>query len=238
MKVLVTRPAIDQDQTLSRLCDLGVAAISSPVMEVVSLDFILPDRDWQAVLSTSRNGLRALSSAQIESLRSFPVYCVGQKTADLARQLGFEAVRSASADVRSFGPDLLDGLDSSKGPLLYLTTPHRTGDLGDVLRQAGFEVALFEVYETRALARLTEEAIDALKQDRLDGVLLYSARTARLFVELIDAHDLGQAACDLTYFCLSPAVASVIAKRGYRRAVADRPNEISLLECVKNAHNY
>lgn len=238
MKVLVTRPRADQDQTLSRLSELGIAALSSPVMEIVSLDFSLPDRDWQAILSTSRNGLRALSSGQIELLRSFPLYCVGRKTEQLARQLGFEQVRPASSDVRSFRPDLLDHLDPAKGPLLYLTTMHRTGDLGNALEKAGFEISLFEVYEARALPHLSDEVVSAIRKGSLDGVLLYSARTARLFVDLIDIHDLGQAASGLTYFCLSQAVASVIGKRDYPLVVADRPNEASLLAYVKKAHNY
>lgn len=238
MKVLVTRPVVDQDQTLSRLDDLGVAALSSPVMEIVNLDFALPDRDWQAVLSTSRNGLRALSPTQVMSLRPFPFYCVGKKTEDFARELGFEDVRSASSDVRSFQPDLLKSLTFDQGPVLYLTTPHRTGNLGAVLKNAGFEVALFEVYETCSIDFLNDEAVAAIKQRSLDGVLLYSARTARLFLELIDIHDLGSTASTLTYFCLSPAVASILEKRGYLHVVADRPNETSLLACVKKAHNY
>lgn len=238
MRVLVTRPQADQAQTLSALADLGLSGLSCPVLDVDWLDFAIPLEPWQAVVATSRNGLRALAAEDLASLVSVPLFVVGRKTEILAVELGFRQVSPASRDAAHLGQGSLGQLSAEAGPILYLTARHRSGNLVEELEQAGFGVHLVELYQTKAVDRWPEDIIQNIKNRQLGGVLLYSARTARLFVERLDQYGLDDAATNLTFFCLSPAVASVLSERDYPLVVAEAPNEASLLASVRNAHNY
>ena len=238
LKLLVTRPLEDQEQTLTALAELGLVGLSSPVMEARRLAFSLPKEDWQAVVVTSRNGLRMLDDEQLQQVRHHPLFCVGGKTSALANELGFDDIRFVSSDVKELAQVCERALVPDAGPLLYLTARHRTGRLGDALDNIGVCYSLLELYEMVAIERLDDAALAAIKDGSLGGVLLFSRRTAELFVALIDRYHLHSHAQKLTFFCLSSAVASPILQRGYPLVVASAPNEHSLLACAKKGDNY
>lgn len=238
MRLLVTRPALDQQQTCDALQAMGIEALSAPVMEAQRLSFTLPDEVWQAVVITSRNGLRALKETELTHLQDKPLFCVGEKTERLARELGFSNHRLTAPDMASLAPPLLAALDPAKGPLLYLTAKHRSGDLTEQLAAHGQAFALIEAYEMVAASCLPDEVISAICENQLDGVLLYSLRSCHLFLMLADAKGLGDALAGLTFYCLSPAIATSVEEAGYPLVVADTPNEDSLLACVKKGRNY
>ena len=235
MKILVTRPEIDQQQTIASLDRLGMEAIASPVIEIVPLSFSLPCEEWQAVIVTSRNALRMLSSQTIGALKHIPLYCVGEKTAELARNLGFEVVASVAPDVASLENDLLSSLNAGSGSLLYLAGAVRSGRLFETLQERGYTACLQQVYESRARKALSTEAVDAIKKNELDGILLYSQRSCRLFLGLIEKSGLCDHLHDVIFYCLSPAVALPLEGLGYPLVVAHAPNEKSLLACVQRA---
>nr|WP_321461597.1 uroporphyrinogen-III synthase [uncultured Cohaesibacter sp.] len=237
MKILVTRPEVDQQQTLAALQALGIETLSSPVMEIVPLAFDLPDDPWQGIIVTSRNGLRMLAEEQIASLRYFPLYCVGKRTGELAKRLGFEVTLPIAATVAELGALLVERLDPHKGPVLYLAGRDRAGSLEDVLKLSGFTVTLREIYQGKPSQTLSGEAEEALRTGHLDAILLYSERSSRLLLSLIEKAGLSDRLEKVVFYCLSPAVALPLEGLGYPLVVADAPNERSLLECVQNGHN-
>nr|WP_321455237.1 uroporphyrinogen-III synthase [uncultured Cohaesibacter sp.] len=237
MKILVTRPEIDQQQTISALDKLGFEGISSPVMDIVPLSFILPDTDWQALVVTSRNGLRMLSSDDVGRFQDVPLYCVGERTAELARQLRFSNVAVVAATSAALAEQLIRQLIPQRGPVLYLAGKIRSGSVDRDLKDHGFSVCLQEVYEMRKRARFSQEAFEAIVSHNLHGVLVYSARTCRILLSLLEQYGLRDHLDNVIFYCLSPAVALPLKGLGYPLVVAKSPNERSLLECLDNGHN-
>ena len=235
--LLVTRPLIDQQQTCDALRALGIKPVSAPVMNAERLVCDIPKRDWQALIVTSRNALRMLDDAELEALIRIPVHCVGERTESLARALGFAVAAPASPDLDHLSARLKKRLAADAGPLLYLTARHRSGILTRTLTEAGMDVELREIYHMKPEEVLQPDVICALKRGDIDGILLYSQRTSRLFLSLIDKNGLAPLVKRLTYFCLSPAVGSPVREAGYPLVVAEAPNETSLLECVKKDRN-
>ena len=79
------------------------------------------------------------------------------------------------------------------------------------------------------MSALPREARDALANGELDGVLFYSPRTARLFLERAGEADLTEALKGMDAYCLSKAVAEALAGSGWRKVhVAARPDEAAL----------
>ena len=237
MKILVTRPEIDQQQTIKALETLGLEGIASPVMEIVPLPFSLPDDIWQALVVTSRNGLRMVAGDQLERLKGLPLYCVGNRTADLARALGFAKIVVIAPNVAVLKRRLIAEMDPQKGGILYLAGKVRSGALDAALLAHGFSISLCEVYESRPLTGFSATVCEIIRSGQLDGILLYSQRSCRLFLSLVEKTGLSEHLHSAIFYCLSPAVALPLERLGYPLVVAEAPNERSLLACVQNGHN-
>ena len=238
MRILVTRPAEDQAQTLQELQKIGAEGISAPVVQIVSMHFDIADLPWQAVIFTSRNGLRALSDIQRTRLFHVPVFCVGGKTACLAREMGFGEIAASAPRVSDLASLVCDNLQAEAGPILYISARCRSGGLEEELKMRGYLVTLIEAYESQPVLTLSADVVEAIRHDKIDGLLLYSARSARFLLELLQSHGLEMALEKTTLYCLSQVVADIFDGRGYSLVVASAPDERSLLACVEKNHNY
>ena len=107
------------------------------------------------------------------------------------------------------------------------------GDLAGMLTADGFVCRREVLYEARAAESLPDSARDALAGGGVDGVLIYSPRTAALFRDLADAAGLGQILAGVTAYCLSANVAAKVGGPWARVAVAEEPTEDSLIEALK-----
>src|SRR5262249_24075244 len=109
---------------------------------------------------------------------------------------------------------------------LYLSGLDTASDFAGHLERAGFAVERTIVYEARPAARLAADAV------RSEGVLLYSPRSAQLWLGL--AAKEGIPLDVMVHFCLSPNIAAILPDRLARR-VAARPDEDALLEIIGRA---
>lgn len=232
MRLLVTRPAPDAGAQADRLKVLGHDVIVSPLLNVEFLDPEFPALSaLQALIVTSRNGLRALEvSGKLESMLALPLFAVGSGTAQLAEKMGFGDVHQ--------GPGTAEGLASligsegepANGLLLHLAGEQVAFDLKGALEKQGFEATQVVLYRMRAVGGFTEHARAALQSGALDGVVLMSPVTARIYMELVAAQDLEEAAAKPVYYCLSKNVAAPLeALDGAQIIISGSPSEDDLL---------
>lgn len=89
------------------------------------------------------------------------------------------------------------------------------------------------VYRTQPAQALPEPARAALEGGAADGVVLMSPATAKVFTKIVQGADLTSALARLTYFCLSTAVAEVVAAPGAAEVlVARKPNLEEMLALI------
>ena len=93
MRLLVTRPADQAEQTAQKLRALGHWPIVAPVLEVAPTGAPLPEGAFDIVLATSVQALAGFSPTS-EHL-ALPLACVGEKTANAARTAGFSVLHAA-----------------------------------------------------------------------------------------------------------------------------------------------
>jgi uroporphyrinogen-III synthase len=74
-----------------------------------------------------------------------------------------------------------------------------------------------------------------LKAGKLDGAILMSPRTAKTFALLLDRHGAVTQGKRLVCYCLSEAVAEVLAPLGLRVRVAANPPEEDVLALLDSA---
>ena len=233
--VLVTRPVADAGPLAAVLAAHGIAARLEPLLLIEFLPGPpLALAGVQAILATSANGVRALSLRT--ECRALPLFAVGNATAREARVQGFITVESASGDVEALAALVKRRLDPTQGTLLHVAGTALAGDLATDLASAGFACRREVLYRARTAERLSEETAAALRADLIDGVLLYSPRTAATFVHLVRAAGLAAQCARLRAFCLSAAVAAAVSQTAWKAVVtAAMPTEAALVAAVARA---
>src|SRR4051812_10637191 len=98
MRILVTRPQEDGEETTALLAQMGHQALLAPLLFTHFLECPAPDLSGvQAMLATSANGVRAFT--RLSPRRDLPLFAVGPQTALVARDAGFAHVEDADGDV-------------------------------------------------------------------------------------------------------------------------------------------
>lgn len=227
MRVLVTRPIEDGARTIERLKKAGIEAILAPVIAITGTGTIPPSQNIDAVLISSANAIRHLPETARAGLSAIPTFCVGEKTASVARHAGFQSVMPGTGDGRAL-VNLVASKFIAPAALLYLTGTPRKPFIEEGLSHQGFQPIVIELYQTVQIdpwpgtARLEVETCNfGLHFSRASvEALLKAAKVARLSEFLLG----------LNHLCLSEDVATPLLEAGCSKIrIAPKPTEEDLL---------
>lgn len=233
MKLLVTRPLPDAERTASRLRAMGHEAVIDPLMRLE----VIPSGDDEnpaAIVVTSRNAVRAIAAWERPAYwRKLRLFAVGPGTASTAAAVGFGTVHVGTGDAAALADLIARTLKPADGPILHAVAADHSTAPADSLTRSGFSVKVVIAYRMVAAASLGFGTINGLRGGDLEGVLLYSRRSAAVFLGLLDEEELADVLSRLRIFALSTAVAAAFAGRAVgHMSIADAPREDSLLEMV------
>jgi uroporphyrinogen-III synthase len=229
MRVVVTRPQADGERTAAALEALGHEVLVAPLMRIEPVAADLAGT-WSAIVITSANALQA-GSATAGRVKTLPVFAVGDRSAEAARQAGFAEVSSANGDIEDLVRLVAARAVGAKAPLLYLAGEDRTGDLVAQLAAHGVDAEMTVVY--RIVAEVFPPVLAAaLEAGDVDAVLHFSRRSAELFIQGAKASGVAGPAEDVRHLCLSSQVAEPLAGAS-RIAVAARPEEAALIALLR-----
>ena len=210
----VLRPEPGNTATADRVEALGLQAIRLPLFAVRALSWTPPDlADHDALLLTSTNALR-FAGLDLADLLSLPVLAVGEKTAETARQAGFDVMAAGNADAAA-----MLVLASARG----LSRVLHLGGRDRAIEPHGPVTRAIPVYAS-------EEVLVAAEWiERLRGAtaMLHSARAAARLGDLVEAH--GIARSEIAIAALSPAVAAAAGTGWANIAIAAAPTDAALL---------
>lgn len=231
VRALVTRPAEDAADTAARLEAMGIEPVVAPVTKVEPIacePFDLDD--VQALLVTSRNGVRALARAT--AVREIPLLAVGDSTAALAREAGFRSVASAGGASDDLVRLATSMLDPAGGRLIHAAGEEAGNALCQALAAQGFEAAPKALYRGVPVA-LPERVRELLAEGGVAFALFLSAGAARAFAECLSGERAERWCGRMTAICLSDRVAEAAAALPWRAIrLAARPDLPSLLEAI------
>jgi uroporphyrinogen-III synthase len=236
MRLIVTRPPEDAARLLARLEALGHETICSPVIRIVNRENVdVPDLPFQAVALSSANAARAIAVHTAgDRLKVVPAFAVGKQSAAAAREAGFTQVIESGGDVHALAGTIMSRCSPDQGLLLYLSGAETAGDLRGTLEAKGFRVERLVLYDAAPAESLDTVAKAAVAGGNADGVLLYSPRSARIWMSLVVAAGLDSEATRLRHYCLSQNVAAALGG-AYPTVVAARPEEDALLSLLDPA---
>jgi uroporphyrinogen-III synthase len=233
VRLLVTRAEPDAERTAATLrargCDVLVAALTR--IEPLAADF--GQGPWEALALSSANAARALAKhPRRAELLSLPVFVVGRHTGATARAAGFANVHSADRNAGDLARLIAARLDPGSA-ILYLAGEDRARDLAEELADHALKVETGVIYRAAAASNFPAEAAAALAAGALDGVLHYSRRSARIYVQCGEIASLRAQALAPVHYCLSARVAEPLVAAGAGDVgIAARPVEGALIDLV------
>jgi uroporphyrinogen-III synthase len=234
MRVLVTRPLPDGDRTAAALRALEHDVLLSPLMQVRPVPAVVAG-PWSAVIITSANALRVLSSAQLKPLLHLPLFAIGARSAEAARTTGFSEIRASQGDADDLVRLIAERYAGQSAPHLYLAGEDRAADIKGALAEQGIKVETVTVYRNMTKG-FSPELFAAIEQGGIDAVLHFSRRSSENYLAGAKAAGLLAQALAPRQLCLSPQVAEPLAVAGARSVeIARRPDETAMLELLQRS---
>ena len=233
MRLLVTRPEPQGEQTVVALRARGHEVTIAPLLVIETLSADFGGAPWRAVAVTSANAIRAAAAhPHFAEIVSLPLFGVGGRSAQAAQEAGFASVMSADGDADAL-VELIRKALPPESALLYLAGEDRASDLAAALAPGKISVTTAVVYRAVAQSALPEFARERLCAGTIDGVLHFSKRSAQTFIGAAQGCEVWDNSLKCRHFCLSLQVAEPLVAAGARHIhVAATPDEAAVLDLV------
>jgi len=206
-RLLVLRPQPGAAATLDKARALGLKTFAVPLFAIEPIAWQAPDAQaFDALLLTSANAVR-LAGEPLRALRRLKVYAVGEATAAVAREAGFDIEATGDAGVErllgSIKPDLR---------LLHLCGADRREP----------------AHATQEITRIIVYRATAIQAPDLAGIegsiaLIHSPRAAKRFAELVDRRT------SIAIAAISETAAEAVGNGWRTIATAAQPTDDALL---------
>lgn len=236
MRLLVTRTGADLDRTMATVGEMGHHPVACPVADIRYVADALPQgRSWNGLILTSRHAVAALVAAgAVDRLRHLPVATVGAATAAAARTAGFSSVKEGGGTAEAMIARIVR--EKWHGPMLYVSGAVIATDPAPALARNGIEVERVVAYEAVARDDLLPEAVAAIGNGEAEGGVFFSARTVRIFADLVRDAGLDGWMAGATAFCLSSKVAAAASSAGFGDiSMAPAPTEEAMVDLLREA---
>lgn len=218
--VLVLRPEPGASRTAALLAARGFDPILYPLFAVEPLAWDRPPEGaFDALLLTSANAVRHIG-AGIGAMRSLPSYCVGEATAQAARDSGFADVRLGGGDAASTIPLLV-----ADGRSRVL---HPCGEDVRPFDAHGLCIERMPVY--RAAERGDAAGLEALVRSRAPTVAMVHSPRAGERLDSLLSRDLR---APIAIVAISEAAAAACGSGWRQVVVAPSRNDIAMIACVQ-----
>jgi uroporphyrinogen-III synthase len=222
-RILVTRSEPGASETAERLTQAGYLPIVEPVFAIEPIAATVPDFD--ALAFTSANGARHF--AGLTPRRDIPVFCVGKRTAEAAREAGFSNVISANRDVDALAALILHQLPKA-ARLLHAGNEESRGELAGRLRATGHAadfLAIFRAVPVEAPGPTLAAHIAG--KPAFEAVLIHSPRGAAILAGFA-----AGSLAPLHVAAISGAAATPLTMLARRTEIASSPTEQGLLSAL------
>lgn len=236
MHLLVTRPEPDASKFSRELKGLGHEISLEPLTEITFSKRTVPNLDGaQAVVVTSRNALRAVDvGGGCKPPISIPLFAVGPATASLAKEMGVKTIIEGPGSAQDLFPLITERCQPDAGLIVHLSGRDIAIDLAGPLKANGFLVERHILYSLARRTDFSAQLQEKLRVGDIQGVVLMSPLTARVYANLIKKHGLETAVQKIIHFCLSKKVAQQLSDLGQHQSrVPPKPNGQEILALIQ-----
>ena len=223
MRVLVTRPLPDGERTAAALRARGHRSAGSA--DESEAGRCRSDRRMVGGDCVERQCAACARPNANQLADKLPLFAVGERGADAARQAGFADVRSSRGDASDLVRLVAERHAGQTVPHLYLAGEDRAADVEGELAKHGITARTVVIYKSVTVG-FSPELIRALETGALEAALHFSRRSAENYLNAAKDAGLTVRALALRQFCISGQAAEPLRSAGARNiALAARPDE-------------
>ena len=179
--VLITRPHAAAERFAAELLNEcpGLNIVISPVLAIAPTGELPELSQYEGVIFTSPNAVERFSASTIAD--GCHCFCVGDTTAEAARQIGFSAVSAGGSS-----HELIDLVKNFpiKGRLVHVRGVHSRGEIAQRLSDMGRPCDTSIVYD-QIEQTLNHSAQQLFNEKKPVIVPIFSPRTAELFIKQV-----------------------------------------------------
>jgi len=191
--LVILRPQPGASATAEAARKLGLEPLVMPLFEILPIEWQAPDAaDFAGLLLTSANAVRH-AGAGLDSLRNLPAHCVGEATADTAREAGLNVESVGKGGVDALMRSLPRGLR-----LLHLCGVDRRGPRTDA--QSITAVPVYRAVEV--------PAPEGLRAIQAAVVAVHSPRAGRRLSDLADSETMARESIAIAAISVDAAAAA------------------------------
>lgn len=219
--LLLTRPEA-QSRAFGELVEAAHPGAEIVISPLLRIEPTLPQRlpEAEALIFTSQNAVAEYTALSPAEGRA--AYCVGPRTAEAARAVGF-AAHSGGQNAEALIHHIRQ--QNPTASLLHPTGRHRRGDVAARLRQSGLDAREIVVYD-QLEQDLSVRAKALLASQWPVVVPLFSPRTAEIFCAQTGAAPLARV------ICMSDAVRAAVTGSFAQIDVIEAPTGQNMLTAV------
>lgn len=223
--VLSIRPQQDAPATAIALMKRGYEGVFSPLLQIAPIKEIKIE-PADAYIFTSQH------AAQVFHLpdKTCPLYAIGDATALILQEKGYETVLIGSGDAFSLIPLIQTSL-ARGSHVVHLSGETVSVDMEKALTPLGFTVHRQIVYTTTYGHTLSAKSVAAIRAGRVFGILVYSPLSAEALLVALHHHGLEAHVSSIHAVCLSSVIAHKIRSLSWKSVtVSSEKSTESLLD--------
>lgn len=231
--VLITRPDDFADETAHTLKEMGCEAMCAPMLSAQAQDCPaeLPEKQTGYII-TSRRTFSFLTPYKDQIDLTKPVYCVGEKTASAARDFGFLSIVAGMGGSAELA-EVIQNNEKRKAAFIHFGGQHVNADMYEVLQNVHIDVHHIPVYTMKNCDEIDKAVLKALKDDMIDVVMFFSARTVKNFNRLVTAYGVEKNVKRITALCISDRVAECVDQIKWGDIkTADDPSHVAMIKAL------
>jgi uroporphyrinogen-III synthase len=227
MSILITRPYNIGINSQNKISKLGKKSLLIPLIKIKYLNIEISDSNYDYIVVTSQNAIATFRNNLW--MKDKYILVVGGKTKDLLLQKSCKKILLCEENVSDLINNMYTKI-SSVSNILYICGDHLSYDLEGSLKSNSYNITSKVVYASDAITELSKNEIAQINEV-VEIVMLYSPRTAKIFVDLALKYNLYTS--NKIAICISNKCANNIAKLQWMGVkVASSPNEIKMLKLI------
>jgi len=228
MHIAITRPKEDSLYLIEKLIKLGHIVTHLPLIRIEKLETEKINlTNYEAVVFTSSNAIRYMNIEKFNS--KIKCFCVGNATEFTAKQAGFVNTYSSEGTVDSLIELIIRTMDNKSGKLLYLSSEFISKDLDKDLIKAGYSVDRISNYTSLPIEEIDENTLNFLKKKPPDVIFIYSSKSAKNLIKLINKYSLLNVVTHSNLMCISEKVLLLLKEIKWKKVFIFSPGEEEFL---------
>lgn len=230
--ILVTRPYVQAREFAAEIEKIGFIPLIQPLLDIHLVPFSFDSiQKPKAILLTSLHSLG--SEKPPLDWADIPVFTVGLKTKDVARDAGFHNIYSGCGDIGDVNPLIRQHIPSSSR-LLYLRGEHIQHDVKTLLLDYKIDEKI--TYDAKPVSKFDDNILNSFIN--IDILTLFSARSGLVLKGLLSQHHLTSRLQSIKLLCLSHAVLESVQELNWTSChVAESPTAPSMIKTLERLRN-